>query len=217
MNAGKPVFRTFWLVLAFLSFLPALSTDMRGNENFRECPSLKGARSTMSAMKPFRADFVQQVYYGEELTVEEKGTLVFANPRLIRWTYLDPERKVFLLDGERYSFYEPEAGQLTRGSMSGRRGGWIWQLLVSHDSEIVEDCPPAGGEMTLKDPVDGTRFQVWLDQKYRIVRVEHLDSGGARHVYLLSNFREKIKPDVNEFRLQIEKGTEVVEMDAESS
>ena len=217
MTAGKPVFRIFWLIIAAFSLLPHLSAGLLGNEDVGECPALKAARSTMEAMKPFGADFIQQVYYGEELTVEEKGTLVFATPRLIRWTYLDPEHKVFLLNGEGYQFYEPEAGQLTRGSLKGRRGGWIWQLLVSNDTQIVEDCPPAGGKMVLKDPADGTRFRILLDKRNRIVRVEHRDSGGARHVYLLSKFRERIKPDADEFRLQVENGTEVVDMDAESS
>ena len=180
------------------------------------CPALEAARATMQSMKPFRATFVQQVYYEEELAIEEKGDLLFVNPHRIRWTYRDPELKIFLLETDRYRFYEPEARQLTMGAMEGRKGGWIWQLLASTDADMVESCPPSGKELVLKDPVDGTRFQLRLDNQNRVIRVEHTDSGGARHVYLLSDYQVRVEVTGNEFQLQIPQDTEVVNMDAES-
>jgi len=215
-ETGTPVvLRRFALTLP-LSILLMVSGHLLPEDAPMRCSTLEAARATMQSIKPFRATFVQQVYYDEELAIEEKGDLLFVHPRRIRWTYRDPELKIFLLEADRYRFYEPEARQLTLGVMRGRQGGWIWQLLASTDVDVVESCPPSGKEMVLRDPVDGTRFQLRLDDQHRVVRVEHMDSGGARHVYLLQDYRARVAVSGDEFQLEIPEDTEVVNMDAES-
>jgi len=207
-----------FLAISIMAFLAVSVSQPRlfPREQQLSCAALEAARSVMQKMKPFRAEFVQQVYYDEELAVEERGDLLFVEPRMIRWTYREPELKVFLLDGDGYRFYEPAARQMTVGSLKGRRGGWIWQLLVSSDPNVVEACPPSGKEMILRDPVDGTSFRVRLDDERRIVRVEHQDAGGARHVYLLSDYQPRVEVGSDAFTLDPPPGTEVVNMDAES-
>ncbi len=204
----------------FILFAAALILLLPGPLFLREmpldCAALNRARDVLMRMQPFRAMFVQQVYYDDDLAVEEEGDLLYCGPQRVKWTYRRPELKIFILENARYRFFEPEARQLTIGGMEERQGGWIWQLLFSKDADVVESCPQSGSEMVLKDPHDGTRFHIRLDRQNRIVRVEHIDSGGARHVYLLSRYQERVEVDEDEFSLEIPPDTEIVNMDAES-
>jgi outer membrane lipoprotein-sorting protein len=220
-ETGNPlVFRRFavtvpLIILTGLILFP-VARPLLPQDAPMPCPALDAARAAMQSMKPFRATFTQQVYYDEELAIEESGDLLFVDPNRIRWTYRDPELKIFLLEAGRYRFYEPEASQLTLGTMTGGQGGWIWRLLASTDADVVESCPPSGKELVLRDPEHGTRFRLRLDRQHRVVQVEHTDSGGARHIYILRDYLARVTVTENDFQLEIPKDTEVVNMDAES-
>ena len=57
---------------------------------------------------------------------------------MLKWTYLDPDYKVWILIGDDYKFYDRENEQLTIGKIEKKNQKWIWQLLFSEEvSEFI--------------------------------------------------------------------------------
>ena len=200
------------ILLLMGSPVPAGST-----EPDMKCPLWNAARDAIQLMKPFRVSFIQQVYYGDDLSVEESGDLLFVESRRIRLTYRVPEKKVFLLEGDRYQFYEPEAGQLTRGRVNSSQKGWIWELLVSNDRTGIRKCNPANRSLEIEDASEeGVQYLVFLDSDHRVKRVEFRDSGGGRHVFIFSDYQPGVPVQADAFRMKTPPGTEVIIMEEES-
>ena len=65
------------------------------------------------------------------MTLEESGVIVFADRERVKWQYLDPEFKMFILEKDRYRFYDRENNQLLRGALGERNEQLIWELLLS--------------------------------------------------------------------------------------
>lgn len=193
----------FWILLLLSNPSPGVSAE-------KNCSLWNAARGAIQIMKPFRVSFSQQVYYGDDLSVEESGDLLFVENRKIRWTYRDPEFKVFLLEGDHYQFYEPEAAQLTKGRVHSRQKGWIWELLVSNEKSAIRACNPSNRSMEIEDPAEGVRYLVSLDSEYRISRVEFQDSGGGRQVFLFSKYKPQVTVQSEAFLLNPPPGTEII-------
>jgi outer membrane lipoprotein carrier protein len=70
------------------------------------------------AVKGFSADFVQ-TYRGGVLNkqLSERGHLLIKKPGKMRWDYTDPEKKLFVSDGEKIYLYVPADRQVTITSM----------------------------------------------------------------------------------------------------
>ncbi len=55
-------------------------------------------RAKIIASQPFRADFVQQVLIDGEVNLEESGFIIFADRSRVKWQYLRPDFKTFILE-----------------------------------------------------------------------------------------------------------------------
>lgn len=213
-RAGSLRAKAIFLILAgLLTSSPCCSLWA---SNPTECSLWKGARDTINSMKPFRVSFIQQVYYGEDMSVEESGDLLFVENRRIRWTYRNPELKVFLLIGNQYQFFEPEARQLTTGRVDADQKGWIWDMLVSSEKSAIRKCDVNNRSLEIEEAGEGIIYIVFLDENHRVLRVEYTDSGGGRHLFHFSDYKPGVKVQENDFQLIIPPGTEVIHREEES-
>src|SRR5260221_5494070 len=83
-------------------------------------------------------------------TATESGRLYLERPGKIRWDYLDPERKVALLIGDRTALYVEEERQMTRGRLTAEQG--LFPRLLAGRDRLLDlfaatfvATPPAGG------------------------------------------------------------------------
>ena len=125
---------------ALLLLLAALLHSQHGGGDF-----LKRVRDKVLLSQPFRSDFIQQVYIDEEKTLEESGFIIFADRSRVKWQYLDPEAKTFILEGGSYRFYDSANNQLSRGRIGERGEQLIWELLFLGPSG---QCQQLGREPT---------------------------------------------------------------------
>ncbi len=88
-------------------------------------------------------------------TTSETGRLTLERPGKIRWDYLDPERKVATLVGDRTMVYLEADRQMTRGRLSPEQGLFP-RLLAGKErieslfSPTLVATPASGGDGTYK-------------------------------------------------------------------
>jgi len=67
----------------------------------------------------FTAEFRQEyTYKAFKRTQTSTGTVIYKKPALMRWEYLTPGKKTFVLAGQKVYAYDPEAMLLTRASIA---------------------------------------------------------------------------------------------------
>lgn len=85
-------------------------------------PEVKALVDRMQAFyettSDFSADFRQDYFYKlSKRTQTSTGTVIFRKPGLMRWDYLKPSPKTFVLAGVKVYMHDPEAKLLTVGSI----------------------------------------------------------------------------------------------------
>lgn len=100
----------------------AVSADKRSAERSGDVSTgeqralhlLQALQNRYRSFTAFQVDFVQR-FQPANLgpSREESGTIQVKMPGRMRWTYEKPEPKVFISDGNRFYFYEPEENAVT--------------------------------------------------------------------------------------------------------
>ncbi|MCX6578864.1 MAG: outer-membrane lipoprotein carrier protein LolA [Candidatus Aminicenantes bacterium] len=166
-------------------------------------------------MKPFQLQFVQQVYTDEELDIEESGEILFKDDRHLRWTYLKPDFKVFLLQEDDYKFYDEENRQLTVGKVNDRSRQWLWQLFFSDDILRYTYTTGTGGKkffIKKPQPEEPLDIEILLNNDYLPVQVVQQDPNtGARMIFYFKDYKEKLPIPADAFELKVPKDVETVE------
>jgi outer membrane lipoprotein-sorting protein len=178
-------------------------------------------RDSLNRIKPFKVNFAQQVYTDEQLDIEESGEIIFKNDRLLKWTYLDPDYKVFLLEGNNYQFYDEDNEQLIIGKIKDKSHQWVWQMLFS--DEIFRDYLVAWDKARKKihiknnpnsrtgDTVDITiDIEIIINDDYLPISLIQDDPSGARIVYHFKEYKPKIKIPADAFRLSVPDDVEII-------
>jgi outer membrane lipoprotein-sorting protein len=196
------MFRWFSAFYLVLFVCPLTAADLLGK-----------VRTEINRSLPFAADFRQKLVYEGQVELEESGRLVVKNPDLIKWHYVEPEVKTFLLKGSRYYFYDRDFGQLTVGRIENRKGEWIWQLLFSEDiREIcIEDTQRR--ILTIRDTARGVDITVQLSEQMIPVRVVQQEEGGYQRVLEFSAFTARVSLLPGEFELNIPPETDIIKLD----
>jgi outer membrane lipoprotein-sorting protein len=174
---------------------------------------LERMRARIIASQPFRADFVQQVFIDGELNLEESGFLVFADRARVKWQYLNPERKTFIMENGRYQYYDLESNQLLRGAIDPGSEHVIWDLLCSGEPggdlrwdertrTIRLDVQAGGGrqELEIRLAADG------LPE-----RVRQVSAPDVVTVYTFRAYRRRIALEPGEFTLDLPGDVEIIE------
>jgi outer membrane lipoprotein carrier protein len=83
----------------------------------------KRTESRLRSMKSLQAEFIQ-TYYSSSVSAPlvEKGRVFIQKPGWMRWDYLNPEKKTFLLKESLYQEYYPEDKQVVQSNLSEEEG-----------------------------------------------------------------------------------------------
>jgi len=174
---------------------------------------LEQVRAKINASRPFRADFVQQVMIDGELNLEESGFIVFADSTRMKWQYLRPDFKTFILENGRFQFYERENNQLLKGRIDPRNEQLIWDLL----------CSPKPGQssrwdertrtilLRVEDGSGRQELKIKIAADFLPERVEQTSASEVTNVYLFRNFRTGIVLADGEFALNLPESVEIIE------
>jgi outer membrane lipoprotein-sorting protein len=180
-------------------------------------------RQALNRIKPFQVRFTQQVFGDEqeisgeesvEPDIEESGEILFSDDSHLKWTYLVPDFKVFLLRGENYRFYDRENEQVTVGKIRDRGRQWIWQLFFSDDILRYTRIEPPGNTIHIRkeDPQEPMNIVIHLNDDYLPVRVIQLDPGTrARMVFYFADYKAKIEIPKDAFDLKVPDDVEIIQ------
>jgi outer membrane lipoprotein-sorting protein len=173
-------------------------------------------RTRILQNQPFRVDFVQRVYIDDEMAVEESGFIVFAGRGRVKWQYLDPEYKTFILKDDRYSFYERENRQLLRGSLGDRNRELVWELLFS--DRPGQACSWDAKRRVITLNLDGEngveRLQIHVGADFLPARVEQTAVNDVTTVYEFHGYRPRVELAAGEFDLDLPADAEIIEEQA---
>lgn len=153
----------------------------------------------------------------------EAGELVIERPGRMRWDYLDPERKVAIVDGERTWLYLEEDEQLILGRLE-EQGELLPRLLAGEgriaqefEAEVLEvprrpgggayqvQLVPRGGDEAFERVVLALR-----PPRFAIEVVEVLDAAGNRVFYRFFDLRRNRGLPDGLFRFVPPEGTTVL-------
>jgi outer membrane lipoprotein-sorting protein len=190
-----------------------------GNPTAKE--TIKIVRDSLNRIKPFKVNFVQQVYTDEQKDIEESGEIIFKNDQLLKWTYLDPDYKVFLLEGDNYQFYDEDNQQLIMGKIKDRSRQWMWQILFSNDifHDYIVAWDKAHKRIHIKnnpnsrtgDTGDITiNIEIIINDDFLPITLIQDDPSGARIVYHFKEYKPKIKIPGTMFRLSVPDDVEII-------
>lgn len=176
---------------------------------------VKKVRENLNRIKPFRLQFVQQVYTDDTLSIEESGEIIFKDERHLKWIYLKPNFKVFLLWEDNYKFYDEENEQVTIGKIKDQGRQWLWQLFFSEDIlRYSYTTTPGEKKIFIKkesteEPLD---IEIVVNNDYLPVQVIQQDpTTNTRMIFYFKDYKEKILIPGDAFELKVPKNVETVE------
>lgn len=157
-------------------------------------------------------------------TATESGRLYLERPGKLRWDYLDPEKKIALLLGDRTALYLEEDRQLIRGRLSGEHGLFP-RLLAGRDRiddlflAILVATPSTGGRgayrlRLIPKGAHGAMAEATLTLRppeFSLDGAELLDETGNRTTYAFSDMRRNRGLPEGLFAFEPPPGTEVVD------
>jgi outer membrane lipoprotein carrier protein len=173
------------------------------------------------------ADF-RQTYRAPGMESTESGRLIVKKPALMRWEYLEPERKLFITDGRDSYLYTPGDHQvLVRPFGVAEMRGTPLRFLVG-DGDVLEGYSVTW-EKEFKPLFTGT-YLVRLEPRagepeysfvviecdvttYDLRRLTVRERTGNSSEFVFTRWANNVKVGKREFEFKIPKGTEVIQLD----
>jgi outer membrane lipoprotein carrier protein len=152
---------------------------------------------------------------------EESGRLWVQRPGRLRWDYLEPERKVALIENGRTSLYLEEDRQFFRGRLDEQ--GEILPLLLAGDRPLAELFEPQAADvgqaeaglyrlrLLSRGGEDGFEEVVLSLRRpgFAVVAAEVLDGAGNRMLYEFPDLKRNGGVSAKRFRFEPPPGTEI--------
>jgi outer membrane lipoprotein carrier protein len=218
--------------LALFWFVCAALPDAGGASRPKPEPSaeVKGLVERMQGFyertEDFTANFRQTYAYKSfGRTVTSTGTVAFKKPAQMRWDYLKPAPRSFVLTGERVYAWDPQAQTLTRAALPTSelsssvtflwgKGRLLDEFTISRAP--CSDCP--GVLLLLTPQKSETRFlelRLELDPKTAQVRkTVVVDPDGSENTILFSDLKTNTGLSKERFVLDVPEGTQVLDVNA---
>jgi outer membrane lipoprotein-sorting protein len=173
-------------------------------------PLIEKVRDSIERIKPFKVKFVQQVFDEDQMEIEESGEIIFKDQKTLKWTYLKPGYKVFLLKGDESKFYDRENEQLTIGKVKEKNRQWLWQLLFANEMAEYIKTDDEQKRIYIKDESDNLDIEIAINNDFLPIKAIQKDPSGAVLIYFFKDYREKIKITDSTFDLKIPAGVEII-------
>ena len=228
-------FRVRWeamatLALALLVLAGASDGGLAAVPPAEATPEVKALVDRMQAFyertEDFTASFRQDYAYKTfGRTVTSTGTVAFKKPAQMRWDYLTPSKRSFVLSGEKVYAWDPAAQTLTRGAMPQSQLSssvtflWGRGRLLEEFNIVRVPCSDCQGVLLVLTPRKAdARFRelrLELDPKTAQVRRSVVvDPDGSENSILFSNLRTNTGLTKERFVLDVPAGTQVLDAPA---
>jgi outer membrane lipoprotein carrier protein len=174
----------------------------------------------------FTADFRQDYAYKTfGRTVTSTGTVAFQKPAKMRWEYLVPSKRTFVLSGDRIYALDPDAQTLTKAALPQSQLSasvtFLWgrgKLAEEFQIQRVECKECAGPLLSLVPKKPDGRFQeirLEIDpQTARVRRSVVVDPDGSENAITYANFKTNVRLPKETFQLTPPPGTQVIDTTA---
>lgn len=215
----------FWLMCAALP--DAGAAGVPKTEPSAEVKALVGRmQGFYERTEDFTANFQQTyVYKSFGRTVTSTGTVAFKRPAQMRWDYLRPAARSFVLTGERVYAWDPQAQTLTRAALptselsSSVTFLWGKGRLLDEFTISRAPCSDCQGVLLVLTPKKSeTRFRelrLELDPKTAQVRkTVVVDPDGSENTILFSDLKTNAGLSKERFVLDVPEGTQVLDVNA---
>lgn len=199
-----------YMLMILIFFFRLMDAVAPSDSQHTAPPLIEKVRDSIERIKPFKVKFVQQVFDEDQMEIEESGEIIFKDQKTLKWTYLKPDYKVFLLEGDDYKFYDRENEQLTIGKVKEKNRQWIWQLLFAKEMAEYIKTNSEQKRIYIKYETDNLDVEIIINNDFLPVKAIQKDPSGAVLIYLFKDYREKIKIADSTFDLKIPAGVEVV-------
>ena len=186
--------------------------------------AVRTLQTWLDGTRTFEARFRQSLVSGAlGATTSESGRMYLERPGKLRWDYLDPDRKIALLVGDRTELYLEDDRELTRGRLTAEQGLFP-RLLAGRervdqlfDASAAPGSSPERGAIRLRltpKGAAGALSEVVLTVRRddgAIEGAEVLDEAGNRTTYQLMGLKRNGKLPDGLFAFEPPPGTEIVE------
>jgi outer membrane lipoprotein carrier protein len=171
----------------------------------------------------FTADFKQEYHYKTfNRTVVSTGTVAFQKPAKMRWEYLTPSKRSFVLSADRIYALDPEAQTLTKAALPTSQLSasvtFLWgkgKLSDEFDISRTECKECLGTLLTLLPKKPDARFrEVQLDIDPKSAQVRRsivIDPDGSRNAITFSNLKTNVSLSKETFQLTPPPGTQIID------
>jgi outer membrane lipoprotein carrier protein len=176
------------------------------------------------SVRDFSADFVQEAESGVlRKKLVERGTVLVKKPGRMRWTYKQPEEKVFVSDGRRMYMYTPADKQVIVSAVPADDQATTAILFLSGKGRLDRDFKVSfvdGGDpgtWTLRlDPKLPERDYDWLQisvdkDTYQLRTLTAADKQGTKSTFRFSNIKENVGLEDKAFAFSIPRGADVIQ------
>jgi outer membrane lipoprotein-sorting protein len=174
---------------------------------------LEQVRAKIISSQPFKTDFIQQVFIDGEMSLEESGFIVFANRAHMKWQYLHPDFKTFILENGDYKFYDKENNQLFNGRIDPKNEQLIWDLLFSEKPGQVSrwDERTRTILLSVNESSGPQELKIKVGKNFLPERVEQNSANEVTTIYLFKKYRTNITLGAKEFALDLPATVEIIE------
>jgi outer membrane lipoprotein carrier protein len=204
------------------------SVGMSGVVTATQTPSATDVAASLQqkydGVRDFSADFVHEAASGVlRKKLVERGTLLVKKPGKMRWTYKEPEQKVFVSDGIRMYMHTPADNQVIVSAVPGEDQATTAVLFLTGKGRLTRDFivsfAEGGGPDTYAlrlQPKLPERDYDWLqlvvDRKTLQIRsLAASDKQGTHSTFTFSNFKENVGLTDKAFTFTIPRGADVIQ------
>ena len=190
---------------------------------------LTALQNKYDSVRDFSADF-EHTYAGGVLRTKlvERGTVLIKKPGMMRWSYTEPEEKLFVSDGATLYSYIPTDRQVFVGQVPPDDRASTPVLFLAGQGDLSLDFRAAYGEAPDAPPntwiIRLTPKQSTVDYEWLTLAVDRAGLGimqliaadfqGAVSTFTFTNLRENENLSDQLFTFQVPSGTEVITEDS---
>ncbi|NTV13687.1 MAG: outer membrane lipoprotein chaperone LolA [Desulfobulbaceae bacterium] len=181
-------------------------------------------QETYEKSATFQADFTQTSSLQQSRRQRNgEGSMIIAKPGLMRWDYRQPDKQVFLCDGQTMSMYFAQAAQMMVMPAKEYLQSDVTYAFFLGTGDILRDFEPrlpkadycCGESPALQlfprlEHGQVEHLDVWLDERSLVRRLKIADHFGSVTELNFTNIRLNQKIDRNVFKFTPPANTEIV-------